>query len=211
MKSLFPPFDARRFQTADAADAQRLPHVALELMTAAHAPELAQAVEAGEIWRNEFTHVPQPAGVSAYIDAALNDAVRGGAQPFVIRWLELPEPANTSELVGCTRFFQFSPLHKRVQIGGTWLAARARRLGVNRAVKWLLLREAFEVMRLQRVEFAVHPQNLQSRNAMLGVGTPMKASCANTSVLTGSPAIPPCSASWTMNGLPSNNVFWADG
>ena len=170
MKSLFPPFDARRFQTAGVADAQRLPHVALELMTVAHAPELAQAVEAGEIWRNEFTHVPQRADVSAYIDAALNDALRGGAQPFVIRWWGLPGSANTSNLVGCTRFFQFAPLHKRVQIGGTWLAACARRTGVNRAVKWLLLREAFEVMRLQRVEFAVHPLNLQSRDAMLGIG-----------------------------------------
>jgi N-acetyltransferase len=170
VKRLFPPFDAKRFQTECAADARNLPNVALELMTAAHAPELMQAVEAGEIWHNQFTHVPQPTDVLAYIDAALNDALRGGARPFVIRWLRLPEPANISNLAGCTRFFQFAPLHKRVQIGGTWLAACARRTGVNRAVKWLLLREAFEVMGLQRVEFAVHPQNLQSRNAMLGIG-----------------------------------------
>ena len=160
---LFPPFNASRFCIDQPA------HVALELVTQEHASDLARMVQAGEIWRNPYAQIPSPKQVDAYIDSALTDAAKGGTRAFVIRWLNTANGATDaypSGIVGCTRYFYLNTLHRRVQVGGTWLAAHARRTGVNRTVKWLLLREAFDVMGLQRVEFAVHPENVESRTAM---------------------------------------------
>lgn len=178
---MYPLFDASRFRS------DYIPHVALELMTSDHAPELAQIAAEDDIWRNPYTHIPKPDAVPAFIDAALRDAAKGGTRPFVIRWLNSPEALDNTNVVGCTRFFHLSPLHRRVQIGGTWLTTGARRTGVNRAVKWLLLREAFEVMRMQRVEFAVHPENSPSRKAMLSLGAAFEGVLRKYLYLDGKP------------------------
>ena len=164
VKHLFLPFEAARFCIDQPA------HVALALMTHDHAPDLMRCVQAGGIWRNPHTNIPGPNHVTAFIDSALADTAKGVARAFVIRWQGAVNDDNPTGIVGCTRFFHLNTQHRRVQIGGTWLAAQARRTGVNRAVKWLLLREAFDVMGLQRVEFAVHPDNTESRTAMLRLG-----------------------------------------
>jgi N-acetyltransferase len=153
---LYPPFEPQRFIY------EQLPRVSLVLMTAAHAPDLIKSVTVDEIWRNPHTVVPRPDAVSDYINAALRDVDKGYARVFVIR--------SSNQIVGCTRFFHLNLQHHRVQIGGTWLASHARRTGVNRVTKWLLLREAFEVMKLQRVEFTAHPDNMLSRSSLLGLG-----------------------------------------
>ncbi len=161
---MFPPFNAARFRTTKPAN------VALELMTQAHEADLQRVVGVEEIWRNPYTHIPRPNQVSGFIRAALKDASHGGTRAFIVRWGAESDDAKGSNVIGCTRFFQLNLTHRRVQIGGTWLANSARRKGVNRAVKWLLLREAFDVMGMQRVEFALHPDNVESQKAMLRLG-----------------------------------------
>ncbi len=153
---LYPQFEPARFIN------EQFPSVSLELMNAAHAPALIHSVSINDIWRNPFTVIPKPDAVEHYIDVALRDVARGYARAFVIR--------SAAQVVGCTRFFHLNLQHYRVQIGGTWLASHARHTGVNRAAKWLMLREAFEVMQLQRVEFTVHPENTLSRTALASLG-----------------------------------------
>ena len=159
------PFDSARFCN------EWLPRVALEPLCQDHAPELARLVAVDDLYGHAHTYIPSPDDVPAFIASALGDAASGSTRAFVIRWLDMPLAQRaTGNIVGCTRFFQLAPRHRRVQIGVTWLATHARRNGVNRAAKWLLLREAFEAMHLQRVEFFVHPANTVSRTALLGMG-----------------------------------------
>jgi N-acetyltransferase len=160
ISSLYPAYDAERLST------NSHPCVALELLMIEHVPELIHVVTDGDIWHNPYTYIPKPNAVKGFVDAALRDVASGTTRVFVIRWYT----NGGSQIVGTTRFFFYNLQHKRVQIGGTWLAQSARRTGVNRAVKQILLREAFEVMRVQRVEFAVHPDNLVSRRAVECVG-----------------------------------------
>jgi N-acetyltransferase len=160
LSSLFPAFDAARLSTTTH------PCVALELLTIEHVPDLIRVVSEGDIWRNSYTHIPKPVAVKGFVDAALRDVTSGTTRVFVIRWYS----NGGSQIVGTTRFFFLNLQHKRVQIGGTWLATSARGTGVNRAVKQLMLREAFEVMKLQRVEFSVHPDNAISRRAVEAMG-----------------------------------------
>jgi N-acetyltransferase len=158
--SLFPAFDAARFCS------NTQPNVELELLTLEHVPDLIRVVSEGDIWRNLHTYIPKPIAVKGFVDAALRDVAMGGTRAFVIRWYT----DGGSLIVGTTRFFFLNLQHKRVQIGGTWLASTARGTGVNRVVKQIMLREAFEVMKLRRVEFAIHPDNQVSRCAVERIG-----------------------------------------
>jgi RimJ/RimL family protein N-acetyltransferase len=57
-----------------------------------------------------------------------------------------------------------------VEIGGTWLAASAQRTGINAEAKLLLLRHAFEVWRVGRVDLKTDARNERSRAAIQGIG-----------------------------------------
>src|SRR5215475_7056341 len=54
---------------------------------------------------------------------------------------------------GSTRYLNYAPEHRRVEIGWTWLRPSTHRTGVNVEAKLLLLEHAFERHSMQRVEF----------------------------------------------------------
>jgi RimJ/RimL family protein N-acetyltransferase len=61
-------------------------------------------------------------------------------------------------------------VHRRVEIGSTWLAPRVQRNGLNTEAKWLMLRHAFETLGCIAVEFRTHRLNQQSRRAIERLG-----------------------------------------
>lgn len=71
---------------------------------------------------------------------------------------------------GCTAYGNISAADKRLEIGWTWLGIPFRRTGINRAVKHLLLKTAFEELGCIRVEFKTGSKNMLSRNALKGIG-----------------------------------------
>ena len=72
--------------------------------------------------------------------------------------------------VGSTRYLGVEPMHRRVEIGWTWLQRREWGTGANVETKYLLLRNAFERWGAMRVEFKTDARNLRVRGALLGVG-----------------------------------------
>jgi RimJ/RimL family protein N-acetyltransferase len=77
---------------------------------------------------------------------------------------------DTGELVGSTRFLSMAPEHRRVEIGGTWIAPPYQRTRVNTETKYLMLRHAFDVWRCIRVELKTNARNSASRSAILRLG-----------------------------------------
>jgi RimJ/RimL family protein N-acetyltransferase len=61
-------------------------------------------------------------------------------------------------------------MHRRVEIGWTWLRPSAWRTGANVETKLLLLEHAFDRCGLQRVEFKTDARNERTREALLGIG-----------------------------------------
>lgn len=154
--NLFPAYEASRFTIPGPYG------LALELLRLDHSEALAAAAAQGEAWRNPYVQIPHPEQVQGYVQSALNDVARGQSRVFVGRW--------AGQVVGSVRFFLYFPLHRRVQVGGLWVAHTARGTGITRLFTTLLLREAFEVMRCQRVEFTAHPENFESQNLLKRVG-----------------------------------------
>jgi N-acetyltransferase len=72
--------------------------------------------------------------------------------------------------VGSSRYLNVEPLHRRLEIGWTWLERAQWGTGANIETKYLLLRNAFDGWGAMRVEFKTDARNLRVRGALLGIG-----------------------------------------
>jgi RimJ/RimL family protein N-acetyltransferase len=138
-------------------------HATLVPLAPAHAPALAEAVRDGELWRLWYTAVPAPEGMAAEIDRRLALRAAGSMLPFAVL-----DAAGTP--VGMTTYMHIDAVHRRVEIGSTWLARRTQRTPLNTECKRMLLAHAFETLGCIAVEFRTHRLNLQSRRAIERLG-----------------------------------------
>jgi N-acetyltransferase len=72
--------------------------------------------------------------------------------------------------VGSSRYLNFEPHHRRVEIGWTWLGPSSWGTDANTETKLLLMEHAFERHGMQRVEFKTDARNERTRAALLKVG-----------------------------------------
>jgi RimJ/RimL family protein N-acetyltransferase len=73
------------------------------------------------------------------------------------------------ELVGMSSFLGFDQGRQTVEIGGTYYRPKFRGTGINRRIKDMMLRRAFECG-IRRVEFRVDSRNARSQAAMAKLG-----------------------------------------
>jgi N-acetyltransferase len=145
------------------------PLVRLESLSMAHSAELADAVDED---RSTFGHtwVPDRTDIDYYIRHQLQQAESGKLIPLAQIRL-----AN-NRAVGCTAYWDPRAWPGRpdepcaVEIGWTWLAASAQGTGINVDAKHLLLRHAFAVLGVARVDLKTDARNDQSRKAIEGLG-----------------------------------------
>lgn len=132
-------------------------------LDAAHAGPLAEAAGDGALWQLWYTAVPSPGAMAPTIAQLLEHRDRGTVLPFTVLDAQgVP--------VGMTRLMNVDPVHRRVEIGGTWYARRVQRSAVNTTAKRLLLAHAFDHLDCIAVEFRTHRLNTQSRRAIERLG-----------------------------------------
>lgn len=151
--------------------------VRLEPLSRAHEESLIAAAGDGQLWRSTVTVVPARDTMAAYIAAAIQAQAEGLELPFVII------RQSTGQVVGSTRFYSIERIHRRVEIGYTWLAASAQRTSVNTEAKLLLLTHAFENWRCIRVGFVTDVLNEQSRAALLRLGAKQEGVLRNHMIM----------------------------
>ena len=139
-------------------------HVDLHPLSHAHAGDLSSAIAIGELWKLGISDLPSPERMDAYIAEALAMRSAGKALPFALI------DKSTERAVGSTRYGNFEPAHRRVEIGWTWLGTPWQRTAFNTEAKYLLLSHAFESLALNRVEFKTDVLNDRSRKAILRLG-----------------------------------------
>jgi RimJ/RimL family protein N-acetyltransferase len=152
--------------------------VRLEPLATAHLEPLLDAATSDAAETFPFTHVPRDrSALARWLEAALQQAAAGKALPFAA--IE----AGGGRVVGSTRFCNverwtwFDGAERRppggvdaIEIGFTWLERRAQRTGLNTEAKYLMLRHAFEVLRVHRVQLKTDARNLRSRDAISRLG-----------------------------------------
>lgn len=136
----------------------------LEPLSLGHAPDLADAVAVGELWRTWYTNVPAPAGMTEEIELRLARQKAGVLAPWAI-----VDPTRGTA-VGMTTFLNIDTENRRVEIGHTWMGREAQGTGLNPGAKLLLMTRAFEDLACIGVEFRTHFHNHQSRAAIARLG-----------------------------------------
>ena len=138
-------------------------HVRLVPLSADHRAGLAEAACDGGLWRLWYTAVPAPENMEDEIARRLALAAAGSMAPFTVL-------DGSGRVVGMTTYMNIDQVHRRVEIGSTWYAARVQQTALNTEAKLLLLRHAFEELACIAVEFRTHFMNRQSRKAIERLG-----------------------------------------
>lgn len=138
--------------------------VRLEPMKHEHAGPLSHVGLDPSLWR----WIPQPVATAddmrSYVATALDEKRRGVSMPFVII------DQISGQVIGSTRYANIEPMHRRLEIGWTWLAPAHQRTAANTEAKLLLLTHAFETLGAHRVELKTDALNDRSRDAILRIG-----------------------------------------
>ena len=139
-------------------------HVRLEPLSLDHHAALCEVGLDPELWRWTTADVRSPEDLRRYLQRALLDQREGHSLPFAT--IE----RATWKVVGSTRFGNIEPVHRRVEIGWTWIGRAWQRTAINTEAKLLMLRHAFDVWGAQRVEFKTNAMNYRSRTAIARLG-----------------------------------------
>jgi RimJ/RimL family protein N-acetyltransferase len=127
-------------------------------------PRLAEVGLDPAIWRWTIARPTTEEDLRAWAASAIAAGEAGAELPFATVEVASGRP------VGSTRYLNYVPEHRRVEIGWTWLAPAWQRSGANREAKLLMLDHAFGRLGCRRVEFKTDANNEQSRAALLGIG-----------------------------------------
>lgn len=139
--------------------------VRLEPLSLAHVPDLHEAGQDEDIWRlMVYGPVRTEADMRALVEELLRRQKRGTDLPFAVIHRE------SERAIGCTRFMNYAPADRGVEIGGTWYAPAFQRTAVNTECKYLLLKTAFETLGCVRVQFKTDLRNERSQRAIERLG-----------------------------------------
>jgi RimJ/RimL family protein N-acetyltransferase len=138
--------------------------VRLEPLAEQHLEGILDAAQDPGIWTWMPGRLATRDDVEAWSRAALAGAAGGTELPFTTI------DRASGRVIGSTRYLAITPLHRRLEIGWTWLNPAWQRTGANRDAKRLMLGHAFETLGAIRVEFKTDARNERSRAAILALG-----------------------------------------
>jgi RimJ/RimL family protein N-acetyltransferase len=139
--------------------------VRLEPLSLAHVPALTVAGQNEDIWRYmPYQQMRTESDMRGWVEDMLGRQARGGDLPFAVYHLA------AGRVIGATRFMDIQREHRNLEIGGTWYAAEFQRTAVNTECKYLMLREAFEVVGCLRVQLKTDLRNERSQRAIERIG-----------------------------------------
>jgi N-acetyltransferase len=138
-------------------------HLRLEPLQRSHASELLTVAQDSD-WTWLSVDGREKGALDKYIDAALSAQERGVEYPFTVFSRE------DNRVLGSTRYMDVRPLHRGVEIGGTWYTSKVWGTVVNPECKFLLLEHAFEDWNAVRVQLKTDNKNVHSQNAILKLG-----------------------------------------
>ena len=136
-------------------------HVVLEPLQMSHVDELYAALgDDEEVWRYTAMRAPRsPEDLASYISKAFSGT----------RCAWLQRDASTRDAVGTTSYFP-DQANRGLEIGGTVLARKAWRTGINTEAKLMLLERAFDVLGAVRVCWQTDVLNRRSQAAIERLG-----------------------------------------
>lgn len=138
--------------------------VRLEPLNSHHSDALVQVGAGRGIFEYFPIQIETPDELRAYLNFCIGQMQTGEGVTFTTISLADDQP------VGGTSFLAIDRLHRRLEIGGTWIAPEWQRTPCNTEAKYLQLRHCFEDLGCARVEFKTDSLNEKSRAALTRIG-----------------------------------------
>lgn len=117
-----------------------------------------------ELWDFSLISASGNKQLQQYIHLALEQKNARTGYPWIVF------DKGSQRYAGTTRFYDYLPQHKTLQLGYTWYGKEFQGTGLNKNCKYLLLTFAFEVLQMERVEFRADANNKRSIAAMKSIG-----------------------------------------
>lgn len=138
-------------------------HVTLRLLAPEDRDPLVAATTDGRLWELFYSLAPGPETIDLWFAHAAREREHGRSMIFTVL-------DAAGQVVGSTRYLRINAANKRVEIGGTFYAARVQRSGLNTEAKLLLLGHAFETLGCVCVQLRTDWFNRRSQAAIERLG-----------------------------------------
>ncbi|UED86247.1 GNAT family N-acetyltransferase [Streptomyces profundus] len=139
-------------------------HVELRPVTEADREGVRAVAMDPHIWRYFVSAVENEGDFKTFFDTCLADHAAGRRVVFAIT------DRASGRIAGSMSYGNLAEADARLEIGWSWLGRDFRGTGVNRWAKYLLLRQAFEQLGAERVEFKTDILNEQARRGLRNIG-----------------------------------------
>lgn len=139
--------------------------IRLEPMTLKHLDAFCLAGNYPQVWQ----HMPVNRCQNHKIAKPwLEEAIENMAQGLELAFVTIDKKTDT--VIGSSRLFRYNDKDKAIEIGHTFITPNFQRSYVNSHAKFLMLKHAFEQLKVVRVEICTHENNQQSRHAITRIG-----------------------------------------
>lgn len=128
-----------------------------------HASFLALANDPG-MWDYFTLNLADPEQLKTWMEMAMNDRAANTRRPFTII------DKSSGAIAGSMSMGNISPHDLRLEIGWSWLGKEYRGTPINRHVKFVMMRYAFDILRFERVEFKTDVLNERARRGLEKIG-----------------------------------------
>lgn len=122
------------------------------------------AGEDPSMWQYFSLNLGDPDQLHRWFDLAESDRRANTRRPFTI--IE----KKTGFIAGSSSLGNISLYDKRVEIGWNWLGKPFRSTGINVHAKYAMMKYAFEMADMERVEFKTDVQNTRARKGLEKIG-----------------------------------------
>jgi RimJ/RimL family protein N-acetyltransferase len=129
-----------------------------------HFSELEVLASDKRIWQYYVYDGSDGVRFKAVMKAAVDDMLKGTQLPFVIYH------KKEKKIIGSTRFMDIQSVHRKLEIGSTWLHPDYWGTEINLECKLSMLTFCFEKAKTLRVQFKTDENNIRSRKAIEKVG-----------------------------------------
>lgn len=117
-----------------------------------------------ELWKYSLLQADSAEKMKIYMDKALEGRKNKNTYAFTVF------DKQTNQYAGSTRFYDIQLESAALQHGFTWYGKAFQGTGLNQNCKYVLLEFAFEVLKMERVEFRADNDNQRSIHAMKSIG-----------------------------------------
>jgi len=138
--------------------------ILLEPLREVHIDQMLPLSGDMDIWRWYTSDLSDPEDLKSWMTDRLKESEKGQKMSYAVILKE------KSKVIGSSSYGHIDWKEKCIEIGWTWLGKSYIGAGLNKHMKFLMLKHAFEVMDIERLELRTDETNIRSRKAMEKIG-----------------------------------------